>query len=158
LAEQVKIRYEIDLAQRERSTTSSFRTRNLTPDDSDELAHLILDAYLGTIDYEGESIVEAREAIDEWLEDSPLLTSSFASLDGDAIVSATLVMMLDDEPFIGIVMTKPSHKAMGHGTAVVEATLDSLLDGEHRKIALYITEGNTASETLFNSLGAVQAP
>jgi RimJ/RimL family protein N-acetyltransferase len=65
-------------------------------------------------------------------------------------------MMLDDEPFISIVMTHPSYKRKGYGTAVVRATLDSLRDKGHEKVVFYITEGNTASETLFKNLGATR--
>lgn len=66
MAERNKIRYEIDL----RSWNSvapgtDIAMRTLGPGDRDELAHLILDAYRGTIDYEGETLAEAKAAIDE---------------------------------------------------------------------------------------------
>lgn len=153
-----KIRYEIDLAQRGTSTKGAFRTRNLTGSDRDELANLILDAYRGTIDYEGETLVEAGEAIDEWLDESPLLAASFAALDGDSIVSATLATTLDGDPFIAIVMTHPDHKTKGYGTAAVEATLQALHAEGNKKVVLFITEGNSASETLFKTFGAQRVP
>jgi predicted GNAT family acetyltransferase len=158
LADPQKFRYEIALAREglTAASDSSLTTRQLDAFDRDELATLILDAYLGTIDYEGETIVEAGEAIDEWLDDEPLLSDSYAAFDGDTIASATLAMMLDDEPFISIVMTHPSYKRKGYGTAVVRATLDSLGDKGHEKVVFYITEGNTASESLFYNLGATR--
>jgi predicted N-acetyltransferase YhbS len=131
--------------------------RALTPDDRDGLAQLMLDAYTGTIDYEGESIVEAREAVDDWLGDAPLLSHSFgATIDG-RVVSAVLVMTLDDAPFVSIVMTAPEHKGSGLGRAVVGASLESLRTEHHSTATLYITEGNEPSERLFASLGAVRA-
>ncbi len=118
----------------------------------------MLDAYMGTIDYEGESIVEAREAVDDWLSDAPLLGQSFgAEIDG-RLVSAVLAMTLDDAPFISIVMTAPDHKRSGLGRAVVAASLESLRAVYHSTATLYITEGNEPSERLFASLGALEVP
>lgn len=159
MTEPRKLRYEITLSDRE-STDTAHRvsTRPLEPSDRDELARLILDAYLGTIDYEGETIVEAGEAIDDWLDGGPLLLHSHAALVDDTIISATLTTIFEDAPFIAIVMTHPTFKAQGYGTAVVTATLDSLREDGHDNVALYITEGNEASEALFRKLGAVEIP
>lgn len=156
-----KFRYEIDLSRRPaptEATGSRFTTRTLDASDRDDLATLILGAYLGTIDYEGETIVEAGEAIDDWLDGEPLMAHSHAAIENDTIVSATLTMTLDDLPFISIVMTDPASKAKGYGTAVVKATLESLRSQGHDKVAFYITDGNTASEALFNNLGASKVP
>jgi GNAT superfamily N-acetyltransferase len=152
-----KHRYEIDpTASLASAGAGNVDLRSLTPDDRDALAQLMLDAYMGTIDYEGESIVEAREAIDDWLGDAPLLSHSFgATIDG-RVASAALVMILDDAPFISIVMTAPEHKGTGLGRAVVAASLESLRTEHHSTVTLYITEGNAPSERLFASLGAVE--
>lgn len=152
-----KIEYEIDLRGTEFDTFAQAPNRRLVPEDRDALGALILDAYLGTIDYEGETIVEANEAIDEWLDDSPLLEHSFAVVEDDVIVSAVLAMTLDDNPFIAIVMTHPDHKGKGYGTAAVTATLASLQSEGHERVVFFITEGNTPSEKLFGNLGAKPA-
>ncbi len=159
MAERNKIRYEIDL----RSWNSvapgtDIAMRTLGPGDRDELAHLILDAYRGTIDYEGETLAEAKAAIDEWLDDAPMFEASFGAQDGESLVSATLLQVLDSNPFISIVMTHPAHKSKGYGSAAVEATLDMLRSRGYEKVVFFITEGNTASEKLFRNLGAVAVP
>jgi RimJ/RimL family protein N-acetyltransferase len=152
-----KRRYAIDLtASLGPRPSTNGDLRPLTTDDRDSLAQLMLDAYAGTIDYEGESIIEAREAVDEWFSDAPLIGQSFgAEIDG-RLVSAVLAMMLDDAPFIAIVMTAPEHKGHGLGRAVVAASLESLRAEHHGTVTLYITEGNAPSERLFASLGAVE--
>ena len=150
-----KIRYEIDLTDPPYTNAAPTpRTRRLVPSDRDELGVLILDAYLGTIDYEGETIVEANEAIDDWLDSGPLLEHSCAAVIDDEIVSAVLVTTYDEHPFISIVMTHPDHKGEGYATAAVASTLTSLRSEDHAKVILFITEGNTASEALFATLGA----
>lgn len=150
-----KTRYEIDLATVERRAAAGAATvRSLAPSDRDALAQLMLDAYVGTIDYEGESLDEALSEVDSWLADSPLLEHSFAAVTDDELRSAILVMELHGEPFIAIVMTHPAVKRMGYGGMVARATLESLRDAGHRRVVFYITNGNTASESLFSGLGA----
>jgi hypothetical protein len=57
MPERRKIRYEIALAPPGDITEPvGFVTRNVVPGDRDALARLMLDAYVGTIDYEGETI------------------------------------------------------------------------------------------------------
>ncbi|MFC2153352.1 GNAT family N-acetyltransferase [Actinomycetota bacterium] len=150
-----KCRYEIDLtAPRLHVDAPHIETRPLTSGDRDALAELLLDAYIGTIDYEGETISEAEAAVDDWLDDYPLLEHSYgAVLDGD-LVSALLATTLDGAPFISIVMTSASHTGAGLGRGVTEATIQSLRDDGYQRVALYITEGNIPSELLFASCGA----
>ena len=152
-----KRRYAIDLtASRGPHRSPHGDIRPITDGDRDSLAQLMLDAYTGTIDYEGESIVEARQAVDDWFSDAPLLGHSFgAEMDGH-LVSAVLAMTLDDAPFIAIVMTAPDYKGNGLGRAVVAASLESLRKEHHGTVTLYTTEGNIPSERLFASLGAVE--
>ncbi len=118
----------------------------------------MLDAYAGTIDYEGESIAEARAEVDDWMNGPAMLEHSFVVDVDDRLVSAVLLMIVDDEPFIAIVMTHPEHKAMGLGRAVTDRALAGLADQGHKRVVFYITEGNTPSERMFASLGAVPVP
>lgn len=151
-----KVRYEIDLTgSRPEPTSVEVPLRSLTTQDRDALARLILDAYRGTIDDEGETMVEAIEEIDGWFGHAPLLEPSIgAELDGE-LVAAVLVMTVDDDPFIAVVMTAAASKGTGLGRAVVTEALARLRRAGHRRVVLYITEGNTPSERLFASVGAV---
>ena len=150
-----KTRYEIDLTTlRGRLEHETNSVRKLVASDRDDLAQLMLKAYEGTIDYEGETLVEAIAEVDSWLAGSPLLEHSFGVATSDGLRSATLVMEWNEEPFIAIVMTHPSVKRMGYATSVARATLESLRDKGHRRVVFYITNGNTASESLFLGLGA----
>ena len=153
-----KIRYEIALGPHaDTPEPVGFLTRNVAAGDRDDLARLMLDAYVGTIDYEGETINEALDEVDGWFAGSAVLEHSYVAVVDDRLVSAVLAMWIDDAPFIAIVMTDPASKNAGFGRAVTSCSLSSMANAGHDRGVLYITEGNTASERLFTSLGAQPA-
>ena len=154
-----KVRYEIPLmSYRGGAETSGITIRNIDRDDRDALARLMLDAYVGTIDYEGETLVEALDEVDGWFAGSALLDHSYVAIIDGALVSAVLTMVVDHDPFIAIVMTDQTNKNTGLGRAVTARSLVSLANAGYSRAVLYITKGNTPSERLFASLGAQPAP
>lgn len=158
MPERRKIRYEIALTPPgDIAEPVGFVTRNVVAGDRDALARLMLDAYMGTIDYEGETISEALDEVDGWFAGSALLEHSYVAVVDDRVVSAVLAMWIDDAPFIAIVMTDPASKKTGFGRAVTVCSLVSMANAGHDHVVFYITEGNTASERLFTSLGALPA-
>ena len=159
MAENHKLRYEIDLSSApERRVPEGAAMRKLQAADRNDLAQLMLDAYVGTIDYEGETLAEAIAEVDSWFAGSPLVDHSWGAWEGDGLRSATLVMEVQSEPFIAIVMTHPEVKRTGYGASVVQASIGSLRNAGHSRVVFYITEGNTASEALFAYFGAMRVP
>lgn len=119
----------------------------------------MLDAYVGTIDYEEENLDDAIEEVRSFLDDDDsLLARSYLVEDEGEILSAILVSMSQGRPFIGYVMTLPSHKEQGLARHVVTQAIKRLADDGHERVVFYITEGNTPSENLFRSVGAVHVP
>lgn len=117
----------------------------------------MLDAYFGTIDYDGETLDEALEEVRAFLDSqSSLLDRSFVVVDHGRIVSGVLVSRVEGKPFIGYVMTVPSHKNQGLARMVTSVAMDCLAEDGYTEADLYITEGNIASEALFRSVGAVR--
>lgn len=154
-----KLRYEIDLSEPVSvpDPPGGLRIRTLTPADLASLARLMLDAYIGTIDYEDEDLDDAMEEVRSFLDDdASLLDRSYLAEDDGEIVSAVLVSMSAGRPFIGYVMTLPSHKKQGLARLLITHLLKRLSDDGHETVVLYITEGNTPSERLFRSVGALQ--
>ena len=153
-----KLRYEIDLSNSVPSPGSEvgLHIRTITSGDLVGLARLMLDAYVGTIDYEDENLDDAVEEVRSFLEDpDSLLDRSYIVVDNEEILSAVLVLMSQGQPFIGYVMTVPSHKKQGLARLVTTCAIKRLADDGHEKVALYITDGNTPSENLFRAIGAV---
>jgi len=153
-----KVRYEIALTQPlPIAPLGDQIVRSVTGDDLHGLARLMLDAYEGTIDYDDETIEDAIEEVGSFFDDGePLLNRSYAVEGDGTILSAVLVSLVEATPFIGYVMTLPSHKNRGLARLVTTTAVERLARDGHKRIVLYITDGNTASEALFRSLGAVQ--
>ena len=114
----------------------------------------MVDAYRGTIDYEGESIVEAREAVAELLadEDTRLEWSSVLEQNGE-IVAAILLGMFEGSPFIHFVMTGSGSTGQGLAAALLTVALEDLSRTNEKTVTAMITSGNVASERLFVAAG-----
>lgn len=153
-----KLRYEIDLSGLTPvPTLQDLRVRSISQGDLEDLARLMLDAYVGTIDYEDENLEDAMEEVRSFLDDDlALLDRSYVVDDDGTIASAVLVSLSEGRPFIGYVMTSASHKNRGLARLVTTTALECLAGDGHETVILYITEGNTPSEELFRSVGAVQ--
>ncbi len=96
------------------------------------------------------------EEIQSFLDDDDsLLDRSYVVEDEGEIVSAVLVSMSQGRPFIGYVMTLPSHKKQGLARLVITHAITRLADDGQERVVLYITDGNTPSENLFRSVDAV---
>jgi GNAT superfamily N-acetyltransferase len=120
--------------------------------DRDVLATLLLDAYRGTIDDEGEDHADALAAIDHYL-GIILPDHSLVLFEGDRAVALSFVIVVDDVHYIDPVTTAASHKGRGLGTAAVAESLRSLATADVHIVGATITDGNTPSERLFTSLG-----
>jgi hypothetical protein len=125
-------------------------------DDRDRLAELMLDSYIGTIDYEGEGIDEAQAEVTDYLDGDPFLSASWVLEDGVLLLAAILVSRWEDKPLIGYVMTRGTAKGNQVAATLLEKSLRTLGDEGWKSVDAFITEGNTPSERLFASAGAVK--
>lgn len=132
--------------------------RSPTHKDSETLAELMLDAYRDTIDYDDETILDAREEIESFFTDDPDLFNSRVGIANNRIVSACLVTARNGHPFVGYVMTGAEHKGKGFGTATLRASLRGFEQAGHGSVGAFITEGNKPSEAMFYRVGAVRRP
>jgi len=152
-----KLRYSLDLEGRTLTTApDGWSVRSLSDEDVNGLARLMLDAYVGTIDYDDETPEDAIEEVRQFFaNDAAVPDRSFAVIEDGQIISGILVSLVDGMPFISYVMTLPTHKETGLGRLVTEIALGHLAADGYDRVTLYITEGNVASEALFRSIGAV---
>ena len=119
----------------------------------------MLDAYIGTIDYDGEDLDDAVSEVRSFYDDGrPLLDRSYLVESDGGIASAVLVSLSEGTPFIGYAMTAPGYKNLGLGRLVTTASLVALAQDGYEKVIFYITEGNLPSEALFRAVGAVHTP
>lgn len=118
----------------------------------DVLAALMLDGYRNMIDDEGESLDDARIAIDFYLA-SIIRPHSYVLLDGPELVAFAFVVVVNDVHYIDPVVVASARRRLGFGDAVVRLCLGSLVDAGVAEIGAVITDGNVASERLFIKLG-----
>lgn len=119
-----------------------------------ELGDLMLDAYRGTIDYDGESIDEAESEVSDFFASSPHLDASYIAEVNGSVAGAILVASWQQEPLVSYVMTRPEYKNQGLGTLLLQETLNTLRKDGAERVHAFITDGNTASEALFRGAGA----
>lgn len=151
-----KIRYEIDLTGPRPATAprGAVVVRKVTAADREELAELMLDAYVGTIDYDDECYEDALGEVRGYFGEEPLLAHSHLAEVEGRIASAVLVSLFNGQPFISYVMTLATHKSKGLATLVTATSIATLAGEGYQKVFLYITEGNEPSEAMFQRLGA----
>jgi hypothetical protein len=121
--------------------------------DREALAVLVLEAYRGTIDDEGEDLDAARAFIAESFAESPLLGASWMAHAAGVPVSAVLLRRWRGQPLVTFVVTHPSHKGERLASALVRRSLSSLVSAGETQAVAFITDGNTPSERLFARLG-----
>ena len=158
--------YYLDLhgfiAEPARAIHRDIRLKTVDEKDVFPLAELMLDAFVGTIDYEGETLLEARAELEKFLQGNdqtqPLLQHSLLAMEGDQILSACLTSVWVERPYpwISYVMTNSQYKNRGLGISMVSEVLTRLWMAGHGAVGAMITEGNQPSEKIFSKLGFVK--
>ena len=155
--------YFLDLADFDQqlgdAASSHLQLRAPQTSDTDAMAELMLEAYRGTIDYEGETLVEAIAEVKAYLAGErggrPLLEVSRLAFDGERLAGACLAAEWHERQtaLISYVMTHGEWKRRGVGRQVLRAVLTALRAQDYRQVYAAITEGNIFSERLFGRMG-----
>jgi len=149
----------LDLGSVPESTDLACRTA--APADSEALAALMLDAYQGTVDYEGESLYDALKEIDRLCSGfyGRFLPDCSFVLDGEGgISSACLVTMLnegksDETPLLAFAMTRKRDQRRGLASALVLRSAVALSRLGYSGLSLAVTADNHPARTLYERLG-----
>ena len=131
---------------------SDSQVRPPVDGDREALAVLLLDAYRGTVDDEGESESEALDAVDHYLSVCRRPYSRLVVRDG-SIIAMSLVVVVKERHYIDPVTTAAAFKGMGFAGAVVSHSVELLAADGVAEVGAVITDGNVPSERLFTSLG-----
>jgi pimeloyl-ACP methyl ester carboxylesterase/GNAT superfamily N-acetyltransferase len=142
----------------QRVVESPWSCRPVTNSDIPALAQLILDAYAGTIDDEGETLDEALQAIQDTFADAPttgklLPMCSFVIEEGGRALACTLVTLWRAQPLLAYVMTHPAAQGRGMARFLIRKSIEALLAHDYHELTLFVTKGNSPAEHLYATLG-----
>jgi GNAT superfamily N-acetyltransferase len=130
--------------------------RKLRESDTPILAELMLDAYRGTIDDEGETIDDAIGVVES------LFGGAFGALDHPAsvvfaengrFVASTLITHHEGCPLVAFSMTHPSAARRGLARRGLRHAIGQLARAGCHEIRLVGTRGNSPAEALYLSEG-----
>ena len=136
-----------------RALPASMGVREPTRNDRAALAELMMDAYVGTVDYHGEDLSQAFEEVDGWFASEALFAHSRVATALGVVQSAILVSVVEEEAFIGYVMTRAAVKNRGLAQALLDLAAGSIWEAGFTHIRAWITEGNAPSESVFLRAG-----
>jgi ribosomal protein S18 acetylase RimI-like enzyme len=150
-------RLRMRLALIEQETIGSWRRRPIEPADAPAVGALMLSAYRGTVDDEGESEADAVAEAEGVMngEYGPLLADCSFAVETDAgrIVGASLVTLLESNPTLTYLVVQPEMKRRGIGTFLLASSGNALVSAAHSTLDLFVTEANEPAVNLYEKLG-----
>ena len=129
-----------------------------TPADQAALAELMLAAYRGTVDDEGETLADAMVVMQQWADGDfgqPMWAVSEVVQREDQLVAATLVTLWQDLPLVAFVMTHPAWQRQGLARAGLQRAMRRLSAGDETVLRLVVTASNAPAMALYEQLGFV---
>jgi ribosomal protein S18 acetylase RimI-like enzyme len=139
-----------------RALADDPRARPPVPEDADALGDLLLAAYRGTLDDEGETAEDARAIARDLLAGGSgtfLWAVSEVTVSDGRLVSATMLTIWQGLPFVAFMVTAPSHQRQGLARAGLVRAINRLAAGDETVVRLVVTQGNARAEALYESLG-----
>jgi len=152
----MKNRYVMQLDLRSRLAQPPHAARNPRLEERERLAHLMLAAYRGAADDEGETIAEALQEVDSVLVSAnrPFIpAASFVIEVDEALASASLVSLFRGGPLVTHVMTHPHYKRRGLGVSALLSSANALREHGWSTLSLYVTDSNEPALALYRKLG-----
>lgn len=136
--------------------TEPVGLRAMTKEDIPQLGKLFLAAYVGTVDYEGESEQEAIEAVEatfggefgEFVEASSLVIEQSGRL-----TSAAFITLWQGQPLLAFSVTAPEFKGQGFAGKCISASMRALAAAGYRELHLFVTSSNASALSAYNRLG-----
>ncbi len=143
----------------------SIDCRAVSNADAPALADLMLDAYRGTVDYNGETLEDARSEIDRTMAGAYgrfLPDCSFVAASAGDLQSACLITLLNEGspdvvPLLAFSMTRPSAQRRGLASALILQSARALAAAGHTRLSLVVTAANLPARRTYDKLGFTPA-
>jgi len=152
----MKTRYVMQLDLRSRLAQPAHAARNPRLTEREPLARLMLAAYRGAADDEGETIAEALQEVDNVLvsADRPFIPAASFVIELDsALASASLISLFRGAPLITHIMTHPNYKRRGLAISALLRSANALREQGWSSLSLYVTDSNEPALALYRKLG-----
>lgn len=151
-------RIRMKLLLKEQSFNNVWQYRTILRKDVHSLGVLMLEAYQGTIDYEGETLEDAVREVQATIDGKygPFLNEcSFLIEEGERILSACMVAWSErmQLPLLAYSMTHPAVRSQGMATFLIKKSINALHAKRYKEIYLVVTEGNEAAQHLYKKIG-----
>ena len=120
------------------------------------LAPMMLAAYLGTPDYEGEDLAATEQAITDAMAGcwgDWIAAASFAAVVDDEPVGAIFMVEGESEPYIAFVFTHPEYQGRGIAAALIVHAIEALGISGRPSVGLYVSKDNARALALYRQLG-----
>src|SRR5215471_12296460 len=149
-------RLKMKLALTRQHVEKSWRVRTLTGADTDALASLMLSAYRGTIDYDGETLDDALFQMRSVFQGKfgPFQDlASFGIEEEGRLLSAIIITVWQGRPLLAFAMTRPECKNRGMLTFLLKSSVNALLTFGQKELTLVVTDGNEPAQHVFEKVG-----
>ena len=133
-------------------------TRHPNAGDAETFGALLLDAYHGTVDYEGEDLTDSIKAAKSFMggEDfTPLWDACFALMGGERMKAISFIADFEDMPLLVVTATEKAAKRTGLASQLIELSLDALHRQGKPALRLWVTCANTPAVKAYEKLGFV---
>ncbi len=134
----------------------SWSCRTVTEKDTDSLAKLMLAAYQGTIDYDGENLEDALfeiRGVFQGRVGSFQELCSFGIEEEGRFLSAIIVTLWQEKPLVAFSMTHPEFKNRGMATYLLKSAINALLTFSYKELLLMVTDGNEPAQHVYEKVG-----
>lgn len=149
----------LDLHQAVPAEHKLLALRPLVESDAPALADLMLAAFRGTLDDEGEDLDQARDEVRRTFAGGygPLLWNASFVVEDEAatpaLLSASVITFWQDLPLLSFSVTHPRAGRRGLATALIRQSARTLAQQGHARLDLFVTRGNAPAERLYDKLG-----
>lgn len=141
---------------------SGFDIRPVDKDLIREIAEIMLDAYLDTPDYEGESLNDTIKEISMVFRGyygTFLSDASFMLYDDDGrLASCLFICEFKNEPTLTYLFTRKDRMGNGYATELIHAAENALAEAGYDRLALFVSKENNPALNLYLKLGFMEIP
>ena len=121
------------------------------------LGEVMYEAYLGTIDYDGESKEDAAEEMKGTLAGKygKPISSACLLIGEEEVASAIIYTWYEEEkmPLLTFSMTRASEKGKGYAKKLIKESLMRLKEDGYAECCLFVTDGNEPAISIYKKIG-----